>query len=87
MKSAIIAVAAIVCMFCACAAMAGEAPAPLYLSANAIGGSALNQYTPGVSGGSGPNNIGLLIRTYGKVTFVDSANRYFYIVDGSARRD
>ena len=69
------------------AAMADNVPAPMYLSAHAIGGSALTQYTPGVADGRGPNNIGLLIRTYGKVTFVDAVNKYFYIDDGSARFD
>lgn len=67
--------------------MADDAPAPLYLSGNALGGAALNQYTPGVQGGAGPNNIGLLVRTYGKVTFVDTVNKYFYIDDGSGRVD
>ncbi len=31
----------------------------------------------------GPNNIGLLVKTWGKVTWVDTANQCFYIDDGS----
>ena len=69
------------------AACFAEGPAPLSVVNKAIGGGALNQYTPGVEGGQGANNIGLLIRTWGKVTFVDSANKYFYINDGSGRAD
>lgn len=74
-------------MFLACAVVADTVPAPLYLSADALGGAALNQYTPGVAGGTGPNNIGLLIRTYGKVTYVDTVGQCFYIDDGSGRAD
>ncbi len=86
MRSAII-TAVVIGLLIAGSAMADNVPAPLYLSANAIGGAALNQYTPGVADGRGPNNIGLLIRTYGKVTFVDTVEKYFYIDDGSARLD
>ena len=55
------------------AACFAEGPAPLAVVNKAIGGGALNQYTPGVEGGQGLNNIGLLIRTWGKVTFVDAS--------------
>lgn len=64
-----------------------DVPAPLAMSQRAIGGGQLNQYTPGVEGGSGLNNIGLLIKTWGKVTFVDTANKLFYIDDGSNLND
>lgn len=60
---------------------------PLALSQRDIGGGALNQYTPGVEGGRGLNNIGLLIKTWGKVTSVDETNKYFYIDDGSKLSD
>ena len=67
--------------------MAGDPPAPIYMSSRAIGGAALNQYTPGVAGGVGTNNIGLLIRTYGSVTYIDTANQCFYVDDGAGRTD
>lgn len=87
MKYVTLALAVVVCAVLATAAMAGDPPAPVYMSSRAIGGAALNQYTPGVAGGVGTNNIGLLIRTYGKVTYVDTANQCFYIDDGGNRID
>jgi hypothetical protein len=62
-------------------------PAPLGVTSRSIGGGALNEYTPGVSNGVGLNNIGLLVRMWGKVTFKDNANDYFYIDDGYGRDD
>jgi hypothetical protein len=62
-------------------------PDPVALSNAAIGGVALNAYAPGLLGGSGPNNIGLLVTTWGKVTQRDPANQFFYIDDGSGLRD
>lgn len=53
----------------------------------ALGGSTLNTYSPGVYGGQGANNLGLLVRTWGKVTQRDRLLRYFYIDDGSNLRD
>lgn len=64
-----------------------EEPAPLALTNRDVGGGRLNDYTPGVEGGVGMNNIGLLIRTWGKVTFVDEVNKFFYINDGANRQD
>ena len=71
---------------CGSAALA-EVPAPIAMNSSALGGAALNQYTPGVDQGKGPNNIGLLIRTWGKVTFIDPVNKFFYIDDGFGRLD
>lgn len=87
MKIAILAAVIAVCMLAACAASASTVPAPIYVSAKGLGGATLNQYTPGVAGGTGANNIGLLIRTYGQVTYVDTTNLFFYIDDGSGRAD
>lgn len=64
-----------------------EAVPPLAVPNKSIGGGALNDYTPGVEGGTGLNNIGLLIRTWGKVTYVDSVAKCFYINDGLGRKD
>jgi hypothetical protein len=62
---------------------------PLAMSNKAIGGAALNVYTPGVENGAGTNNIGLLIKTWGIVTYVDMATTptFFYINDGSNLAD
>ena len=64
-----------------------QAPEPLAVVQSAIGGGDLNQYTPGVEGGVGLNNIGLLVKSWGKVTFVDEGSEFFYIDDGTARLD
>lgn len=78
--------AALMIAVLAVSAMA-EVPAPLAVNNRAIGGGALNQYTPGVEGGVGLNNIGLLIKTWGRVTAVDAVNKCFYIDDGSVLLD
>lgn len=79
--------AAVLMVACLAAAVAAEVPAPLAVNNKAIGGGALNQYTPGVENGVGLNNIGLLIKTWGKVTAVDTVNQCFYIDDGSGLLD
>ena len=71
---------------------AGEAPVPLNLTNTAAGGDGFH-YDPfppaigqqGVEGGFGLNNIGLLVRTWGRVTAV--AGGYLYIDDGSGLLD
>jgi hypothetical protein len=77
-----------VCMvFTFAAGLSAEEVRPVAMSNRAIGGAALNPYTPGVENGAGANNIGILIKTWGKVTWVDIANMFFYIDDGSALMD
>jgi hypothetical protein len=56
------------------------APKPLAMIGSSIGGSS-NGAVPGVSGGIGTNNIGLLIKAWGRVTVIDSTS--FYLDDGS----
>jgi hypothetical protein len=56
-------------------------PYPVAMPATALGGIALNGYTPGVDGGLGPNNIGLLVTVFGRVTVTGSG--FFYLDDGS----
>ena len=69
------------------------APGPISLNAigtgaRSVGGGAFNSYTPGVMGGVGVNNIGLLMRVWGKVTQRNtSAPQYFYINDGAGLKD
>lgn len=50
-----------------------------------LGGSALNAFTPGVTGASGLNNVGLLVRIAGRVTHI--ADDGFYCDDGSEASD
>ncbi|HUV04373.1 MAG TPA: S8 family serine peptidase [Armatimonadota bacterium] len=59
----------------------GDQPTALSVVNRDVGGSALNIYTPGVTGGTGLNNVGLLICVWGRVTAVGSD--YFYLDDGS----
>jgi len=63
----------------------GPAIAPLFLGQKMTGGSAFNSSTPGITGGLGLNNVGLLVRVAGKVTAVVSDG--FYIDDGSQLTD
>lgn len=65
----------------------GTALKPVYLTGKDIGGCAPNPYTLGVYQSTGLYNVGLLIKTFGKVTTVNSTYRYFYIDDGSGRND
>lgn len=61
---------------------------PPGMGAGSVGGTALNVYAPGVVGGLGSSNIGLLVRIWGKVTQRDTAGlQYFYLDDGSGRKD
>jgi len=57
--------------------VADEPPAPLGIRGDFLGGAALNAQTPGITGASGPNNIGLLATTWGTVLSVGT--NYFYI--------
>jgi len=61
--------------------LTGTVPDPFSMSITSLGGPALNEYTPGVKGGRGVNNIGLLVRIWGKVTSTGAG--YFYVDDGS----
>ncbi|MFQ3548637.1 MAG: hypothetical protein SNJ70_02655 [Armatimonadota bacterium] len=64
---------------------------PLGMPNKSIGGSnfyydsVLSTGQIGIAGSAGLNNIGLLIRTTGKVISVDSNGEYFIIDDGSGR--
>ncbi len=45
----------------------GSAPSPLATKISAIGGAAPDDYTPGLAGSTGCYNLGLLVRTMGRV--------------------
>ena len=51
----------------------------------ALGGGDFTPNTRGVSGGRGLRNVGLFVRTWGRVTYV--GGNFFYIDDGSALDD
>ena len=63
----------------------GSEPIPLSMSNRTVGGSALNQYTPGITGAIGLYNIGLLICAWGRVT--DVGVDYFCVEDGGLLPD
>jgi hypothetical protein len=52
------------------AADPGRIPPPLFISGQYLGGAGFNAYTPGVTGGQGLNQIGLLISIFGRITSV-----------------
>jgi len=56
-------------------------PSPTAMNNASLGGTALNAYTPGVAGGIGPNNIGSLVMSWGKVS--DISGLTYKISDGS----
>jgi len=58
---------------------------PLGITTRSAGGEGLNPHTPGVTGGVGPHNIGLLVRAAGRVTSVTADG--FYIDDGCGLSD
>lgn len=58
----------------------GDAPAPLALSTKSAGGAAISADLPGVTNGKGANNIGLLVKTSGKV--IEAGTNAFWVDDG-----
>ena len=60
---------------------AGPTPSPLAITCRSVGGGSLGSLVPGVRNGVGLNNVGLLVRISGKVTFV--AGTYLYVDGGS----
>lgn len=62
-------------------------PLPHCMLTREVGGSALNDNTPGVTGGVGTHNTGLLIQIWGRVTAVEADTKTFYIDDGCGITD
>ncbi len=66
-------------------------PGPLGMPNKRLGGGSFNVLTPGVNyptgSGTGLYNKGLLVKSWGKVTTVDAANKFFYIDDGTGFQD
>jgi hypothetical protein len=57
--------------------VAAEPVGPMGIRGDWLGGAALSAIAPGVTGANGANNIGLLVKTWGKVSSTGSG--YFYI--------
>ncbi len=62
---------------------------PLGMTNEVVGGEAVSSFTCGVVGGHGLNNVGLLVKTLGRVTYVAGSPSacHFYIDDSSAASD
>lgn len=58
---------------------------PVGMGLKALGGASLPQAQAGVKDGFGANNIGTLVKVWGKVTQIGDG--YFYIDDGSGLKD
>ncbi len=74
--------------------MPGALLLPLALALRSLGGDASAGYPAasgtgqqGVAGGRGLNNIGLLVKVFGRVTFVDPGGQFFTVWDGSLVKD
>lgn len=63
---------------------AGPVPAPVGLMNRELGGGPWGNYIPGITGGRGLHNIGLLVRTWGKVVSWSISPPRIWINDGSA---
>lgn len=86
MKIATFLIVTMIALSLVCGANADQVK-PVAMVTRDMGGGPLNEYTPGVAGGKGLYNIGLLIRIAGTVTFVDNNNKFFYVDDGFGRND
>lgn len=62
-------------------------PDPVSMPTREMGGGSLNLYTPGITGGIGTHNTGLLVQVWGRVTYVDGTAKLFYIDDGCGLND
>ena len=63
-------------------------PGPRGMVNKSVGGGDFCPNTPGVTGGAGLRNLGLLIKSWGRVTYVgDETEDFFYIDDGSRLDD
>lgn len=60
-------------------------PSPLRMTCRDAGGGSVGAVLPGVSGGFGANNMGLLVSIAGRVT--EKVSSYVFVDDGSGIRD
>jgi hypothetical protein len=67
---------------------AGSEPLPVFLPNRSLGGANATPETKGVTNGTGARNLHILVKTWGKVTYVGSGTeKFFYIDDGSQSND
>ncbi|MDO8684918.1 MAG: hypothetical protein Q7N50_15750 [Armatimonadota bacterium] len=64
-----------------------DIPKPIGFLARNVGGADFGEIIPGVEGGRGANNIGLLACFLGKVAQIDPDGNYLYLNDGSRIKD
>lgn len=62
-------------------------PAPRAMSNKTVGGGDATRHTPGITGGIGLRNQGLLIKTWGCVTYVGADHEDFFYIDDGSRLD
>ena len=60
---------------------------PVFMSTKTVAGGNFNAYCPGVTGGVGVYNKGMIGKIAGKVTASDPVNRAFWVDDGCALSD
>jgi len=65
---------------------AGAAPQPLLMRGRDVGGGGFGEFAQGVYGASGISNFGLLVGTWGRVTYT-SPPHFIYVDDGSGLWD
>lgn len=66
----------------------GTPLSPIGMVINMVGGADICANTKGITGGWGPRNIGLLVKTCGKTTYIGGENEdFFYVDDGSGLKD
>ncbi len=62
-------------------------PKAISMLTQEVGGGSLNEYTPGIPGGISTHNIGLLVQICGRVSYVNTLGKYFYVDDGCGLQD
>lgn len=62
-------------------------PKPISMLTRDVGGGSLNEYTPGIPGGVSTHNMGLLVQICGRVSYVNTLGKYFYVDDGCGLQD
>ena len=64
-----------------------DVPGPVFTISRALGGGDFSPATPGVFGGTGLYNLGMLMTVCGSVTYKDPSGAFFYVDDGASLDD
>jgi hypothetical protein len=64
----------------------GPVPKPIGVRISDLGGAVMNEYTRGAGTGVGPNNIGLRVKTFGKIASISARTSTFWIKDANGRQ-